>query len=330
MTAIKCSIIIRSFNEEKHIGQLLVGIQKQTLHNEIEVILVDSGSTDRTVEIAEKYGVKIVNIRPENFSFGRAINVGCEAATGEFLLFASAHVYPLYTDWVEKMIAPFKNNKVALVYGRQVGNDLTKYSEHQLFKKWFPAVSNYEQSIPFCNNANAAIRKELWEKQPYDVQLTGLEDLDWATKIQADGYQIAYEAYAPIVHVHEETPSRIKNRYRREAIALKNIYPEEKFSFWSFIRLTNSNIWSDAVHALHEKKLFKEFSSIVMFRTLQFWGTYLGYNGKSKPDETLRMRMYYPNDFRKKLFKRREAESHQGFGEAINYADLDYSLDDKK
>jgi rhamnosyltransferase len=323
MTPFKCSIIIRSFNEEKHIGRLLIGIKKQNIFDSIEVILVDSGSTDRTVEIARSHNVIVVNIRPEDFSFGRALNVGCQAATGSFLLFASAHVYPLYTDWVEKMIAPFQNQKVALVYGRQLGNEITKYSEHQLFKKWFPAASNYEQRIPFCNNANAVIRKELWEEQPYDESLTGLEDLDWATKIQDRGYLIAYEAFAPIVHVHEETPSRIKNRYRREAIALKNIYPNEKFTFWSFIRLTNSNIWSDAVHAFQEKRLLSEFSSIIMFRTLQFWGTYLGYNSVSRPDETLRMRMYYPNEFRKKLFRKKQEENVLGFGEKINYADLE-------
>ncbi|MGY4383044.1 rhamnosyltransferase [Pedobacter sp. UYP24] len=318
------SIIIRSFNEEKHIGKLLKGIYLQTQKESIEVILVDSGSTDMTVSIAKNYGAKIVDIRPEDFSFGKALNVGCKVARGEFLLLASAHVYPLYTDWVEKMVAPFKNNKVALVYGRQVGNEISKYSEHQLFKKWFPATSSYEQRIPFCNNANAAIRRVLWEEQPYDEQLTGLEDLDWATKIQEKEYVISYEAFAPIVHVHEETPSRIKNRYRREAIALKHIRPKEEFSFWSFIRLTNSNIWSDAVHAIHERKFSKEIGSIIMFRTLQFWGTYLGYNRKSVPDETLRMRMYYPNGFRKKLFQKREAESRTGFGEKINYSELEY------
>jgi len=319
-----CSIIIRSFNEEKHIGKLLKGIQKQTIFESIEIILVDSGSTDDTVHIARDHGVKIVNIRPEDFSFGKAINIGCESANGQYLLFASAHVYPLYTDWVEKMIAPFKNNKIALVYGRQVGNEVSKYSEHQLFKKWFPEKSNYDQNIPFCNNANAVVRKALWEEQPYDEQLTGLEDLDWATKIQSKGYVIAYEAFAPIVHVHEETPSRIKNRYRREAIALKNIRPEESFSFLNFIRLTYSNIWSDAFHAIHERKFFSEISSIVMFRTLQFWGTYLGYNSKLKPDETLRMRMYYPNDFRKKLFQKRKEEDKMCFGEKINYSELEY------
>lgn len=320
-----CSIIIRCFNEEKHIGRLLEGIQNQTLYNELEVILVDSGSTDATVKIAKGFKVRVVHIQPEDFSFGRAINKGCEVANGQFLFFASAHVYPLYTDWVQKMLNPFKNIKVALVYGKQVGNQQTKYSEHQLFKKWFPATSHYDQAIPFCNNANAVIRKDLWQLQPYNETLTGLEDLDWASRIQEKGYKIVYEAFAPIVHVHEETPSRIKNRYRREAIALKKIYPDEHFSFGSFVRLTIGNICSDGVHALHEKKFFSQISSIVTFRFLQFWGTYLGYKQIAQPDETLRIRMYYPNDFRRKLFKIREEESHKGLGEEINYSDLDYS-----
>ncbi|MFP5081165.1 glycosyltransferase family 2 protein [Pedobacter sp. JCM 36344] len=315
------SIIIRSFNEEKHIGKLIKGIRQQSVFNEVEIILVDSGSTDNTVSIASELGAVIVSIMPEDFSFGRALNIGCRKAKGKFLILASAHVYPIYDDWVEKMTAPFKNEKVALVYGRQVGNEVSKYSELLLFKKWFPAHSNYEQNISFCNNANAVIRRSLWEELPYDEQLTGLEDLDWATKIQEKGYVIAYEAFAAIVHVHEETPSRIKNRYMREAIALKSIYPKEKFTLWSFIRLTNSNIWSDAVHAVHDRRFFQEILSIIMFRTLQFWGTYLGYNMKSKPDETLRMRMYYPNNFRKKLFQKRVDESKMGFGQKIDYSE---------
>ncbi len=319
-----CSIIIRCFNEEKHIGRLLEGIKKQTLFNQIEIIVVDSGSNDKTIEIAKLHHARIVHIKPEDFSFGRAINKGCEVANGKYFLFASAHIYPLYTNWVEKMIKPLENNRIALVYGKQIGNHLTKYSENQLFKKWFPSVSNYNQTIPFCNNANAVIKNTLWQEQPYDEALTGLEDLNWASKIQEKGYKIAYEAEATIVHVHEETPSRIKNRYRREAIALKNMFPDEKFSFFNFIKLTNSNIWSDAVHAIHEKKFFSEVGSIIMFRTLQFWGTYLGYNGKCKPDETLRMRMYYPNNFMKKLFKKRELDTKQTHGELINYEELNF------
>ncbi len=288
----KISIIIRAYNEEKHIGKLLKGIQQQSLDS--EVILVDSGSTDQTVSIAEKYGVKIVRLSPDEFSFGYALNLGCEVASGEFLVFASAHVYPVYVDWLEQMVAPFSNKRTALVYGKQRGNEMNKYSEHQLFKRWFPDTSDLRQQHPFCNNANVAIRRELWEAQPYDEQLTGLEDLDWATKIMSKGYHIAYNADATIIHVHEETPRKILNRYRREAIALKKIMKREKFSFLTFLRLFIANFISDWAHALQEGVWLKHAGDIVMFRFMQFWGTYLGFRDKTA-DKTLRQRFYYPN-----------------------------------
>lgn len=292
----KVSIIIRSFNESEHIEQLLKGIKKQITDNQIEVILVDSGSTDGTVEIAEKYNTNIIHIKPEDFSFGYALNVGCEAASGNILLFASAHVYPVYDNWLEEMLKPFENKRVALVYGRQIGNHLTKFSEHQLFNKWFPAESDFNQTYPFCNNANCAVRRNLWEQQKYDEALTGLEDLDWAKKIQSQGYRIAYNANATIVHVHEETPERIYNRYRREAIALKQILPDEKFSYLDFIKLFITNTLSDYYHAIAKRTFLRNIWDIPMFRYNQFKGTYKGYKQNQYVTKSLRNRFYYPND----------------------------------
>lgn len=306
-----CSIIIRSFNEERHIGRLLDGISKQLTPFDHEVILVDSGSTDATVYIAKKLGAKIVSIKPEDFSFGRALNIGCKEASGKFLLFASAHVYPIYTDWLEKMIKPFENKNTALVYGRQVGNEITKFSEHRVFAKWFPSQSNYNQATPFCNNANCAIRKTLWQQQPFDELLTGLEDLDWAKKITNQDLGIVYEADAVIVHVHEETFTKIKNRYQREAIALKHIFPKVHFNFWDFIRLTGSNIFSDAFYALQQRVFLKEIKNIILFRAMQFWGTYLGHRTKGDVSKELKDRFYYSNSLRKSSAKHEFAKNKQ-------------------
>jgi glycosyltransferase involved in cell wall biosynthesis len=316
----KISIVIRSFNEEKHIARLLAGIQQQDLASElVEVILVDSGSTDATVNIALHYEVKVINIKPEEFSFGYALNVGCEQAHGEILLFASAHVYPTYTDWLSQMICPFEDEKVGLVYGKQRGNEITKYSEHQIFRKWFPEESDFNQDHPFCNNANTAIRKELWLEQNYDESLTGLEDLDWARKILDKGLKIAYNAEAEIIHVHEETSRRVLNRYRREAIALKNILPEAKFSFFDFVKLFVFNTCSDWFHASKDNVLFKNLINIPVFRIMQFWGTYKGYNQKKPVDKILKKRFYYPNTITSKDTKRKE-----------NRKVIDYSTTTKK
>jgi rhamnosyltransferase len=292
-----CSIIIRACNEERHIGKLIAGIKHQKIERTIEVILVDSGSTDSTVDIALAMGAKVVKISKDDFTFGKSLNVGCEAASGQILLIASAHVYPLFTNWIHKMVEPFDDPSVGLVYGKQVGNENTKFSEKRIFQKWFPNVSIKEQINPFCNNANAAIRKSLWVTQKYNEELTGLEDIEWATRIQKMGYNLSYLSEAVIVHVHEETPKKIYNRYKREAIAMKKIMPSAHFSFFNFISLLILNIISDFYFAFLENNFLRNFIDILVFRYMQFWGTYRGFNNKEVLSEELKRRFYYPNPF---------------------------------
>lgn len=288
-----CSIVIRAFNEEKHIGKLLQGISSQSVES-VQVILVDSGSTDHTVAIAESFGAKIVHIQPGQFTFGRSLNLGIAQAKADFVVLASAHVYPVYPDWLEKMLEPFRDDKVALVYGKQSGCATSKFSELQIFRCWYPDTSDFDQSTPLCNNANAAIRKSLWEKHPYDEELTGLEDLAWATWAKEQGHKIAYSAEAEIVHVHQETWKGIYNRYRREGMAFKRIHPQATFTFMEFIRVLCQNIWNDWREARMQRRLRKEFCRIVQFRFCQFWGTYQGYRQSGPLTWQLKRSFYYP------------------------------------
>ncbi|MGD1859439.1 MAG: glycosyltransferase family 2 protein [Leptolyngbyaceae cyanobacterium] len=292
---LKVSVVIRCYNEARHIDRLLRGIMQQNCRR-VEIILVDSGSTDGTVEIARQYPIRLLSIKPENFSFGRALNLGCQAATGDFIVIASAHVYPIYQDWLINLLEPFKDPKTALSYGKQRGNSLTQYSERQIFETWYPDSPGgvQHQDYPFCNNANAAIRRHLWQKIPYDEMLTGLEDLAWAKCLISLGYQIAYVPEAEVIHVHEESLLKIYNRYRREAVALKHIFPQEKFTLYDFIRLFTSNVVNDCYLALKDRVLFQEFAAITMFRLMQFWGTYRGYLLRAPVSKKLRKIFYYP------------------------------------
>ena len=295
----KCSLIIRCHNEQRHIGRLLSGVLQQT-ERDYEIIVVDSGSTDGTLEVVSSFPAKIVTISPEQFSFGRALNLGCDAASGDFLVLASAHVYPLCDDWLTQLLTPFSDPSVALVYGKQRGDGRSKYSEHRVFAKWFPDESHAHQTHPFCNNANAAVRRTVWQQLLYDETLTGLEDLDWAKRAMALGHRIAYAADATIVHVHEETPRRIYNRYRREAIALKRIMPEQRFSAWDLLRLLTSNVLTDWHHAFRDGLLRRTFTEILVFRLMQFLGTYRGFSGTAPVTMELKQRFYYPDGLRGK------------------------------
>ncbi len=287
------SIIIRAFNEADHIGRLLYGISQQTISN-TEVIIVDSGSTDDTLNIAKQYPVKIVHIDPEDFTFGRSLNRGIAAASGDIVVIISAHCFPVFPDWLHRLTKSFSEKEIGLVYGRQKGGETNFYSEHQFFRKYFPENSVNQQAHPYSHNANAAIRRRLWEQHPYDETLTGLEDLAWSSWLMEEGYGIAYVAEAEVVHSHKETYQQVRNRYKREAIAMKQILPNSKFSFWHFIQMWLTRSLSDMNQARRESIFFRQVSSIVLFRFMQYWGTYRGFHYSGKINQQLHTSFYYP------------------------------------
>lgn len=290
-----CSIVIRAYNEESHIRQLFDGISHQSI-KDIQVILVDSGSKDRTKDIALGYGAEIVEISPSEFTFGKSLNLGISRSVAPLVIIASAHIYPVYPDWIEKMLEPFKNKEVGLVFGKQRGDIKSKFSEKQVFNQWYPDESSIRQNNPFCNNANAVIRLDLWQEHPYDENLPALEDLAWAKWLIGKGLCIAYVSEAEIIHVHNETWHGIYNRYRREGMAFKNIYPQEKFSFFEFLQLFFSNCWNDFRIAIKQKIITREFLNIIKFRFNQFWGTYKGYRCSGPLTMQLKRSFYYPKN----------------------------------
>jgi len=318
ITNMTLSIVIRAFNEEKHIGRLLYGITQQTLKN-VEIILVDSGSTDKTLEIASQYPVKVVHITPEEFTFGRSLNRGIAATSGEIVVITSAHCYPVYPDWLEKLSKPFQNENVALVYGRQIGGETNYYSEHQFFRKYFPDNSVSEQGHPYSHNANAAIRRSLWEEHPYNELLTGLEDLAWSSWALDEGYTIDYVAEAEVVHQHEETMRQVYRRYKREAIAMKQILPESRFTFRHFLSMWIKTSLLDLLQARREGVLINHFWSVIRFRLMQYWGTYQGFHYSGKIDARLHRAFYYPPNILDRKFSKPRAV------EPITYTDREKS-----
>jgi len=310
------SVIIRCYNEEKHLGRLLTGIRDQS-YEDIEIIVVDSGSTDASQSIAEHYGAKVLHIPKSKFSFGRSLNLGCKASSGDILVAISAHCYPVYQNWLENLVKPFSNPKVAMSYGMQRGNNTNRFSEHSIFKQWFGEESNFSQPTPFTNNANSAFRRDVWNDNPFNETLTGLEDLDFAQRVMRNGYQIAYVAEAPVIHVHEESWKQIYNRYRREAIAMRSILPLEQFGIFDFLRLFTHSILLDLGEARRSKRLLREWSGIVLFRWCQYYGTYSGYRQRNETNEVLRQTFYYPSN---NLHSTNTIES-QADSQRIDYAD---------
>jgi len=133
------SIVIRTLNEEKYLSELLSAIDMQEKNGFLfEVVIVDSGSTDKTLEIAKKYKARVTHINKQDFTFGKSLNVGCKFADGEYFVFISGHCVPVNKNWLQDLIDPLVKNQYDYTYGRQIGRDTTKFSENQVFEKYFP------------------------------------------------------------------------------------------------------------------------------------------------------------------------------------------------
>jgi rhamnosyltransferase len=292
---IEISVIIRTLNEQKYLPELLSTIKKQKLNGlNIEVVIVDSGSKDKTLEIAKKFNCRITHIKQSDFTFGRSLNDGCDFAKGEYLVFISGHCIPTSSEWLMNLIQPLIDNKAVYSYGKQVARDTTKFSEKQIFRKFYPDDNKIPQKGYFCNNANAALSKSKVVVRPFNEDLTGLEDMFLAKSLVEDGHKIAYVADAPVYHIHDESWRQVRIRYEREAIALQKIMPNVHFKFFDFVSYTLQSIYLDCTIAIKEKLLFNKVKEIVFFRVMQYWGTYQGNQEIRKISDEMKRKYFYP------------------------------------
>jgi rhamnosyltransferase len=291
----KASIIIRTYNEQRHLPELLHGIVNQRTETlEKEVIVVDSGSTDRTLEIAQQFGCRIEHIPKAQFSFGKSLNIGCRAAAGNALVIVSGHCIPASEYWLDNLVEPLRQRKVVWTYGRQMGSGRSHFSERRIFDKYFPSQSQILQEGFFCNNANSALLAEVWHEHPFDEKLTGLEDMHLAKKLTGLGMEIGYVAEAPVYHLHEETWANVMNRFEREAIALQFIMPEIQVTFWDFMRYFFSSVLFDYAAALQEKVWLNNALDIFMYRLAQYWGAFRGNHFHRQLSKQQKERYFYP------------------------------------
>ena len=221
----KVSVIIRAKNEARYLGETLEAIQGQRLQD-FEVILVDSGSTDSTVAVAEGYGARIVHIDPRDFTYGRALNLGISHSQGQLLVSLSAHATPETDEWLASLVSGFRYAGVAGVYGRHIPRSNASFFE--LLGMRLTGITSKETRIQRdrarFSNANGAIRRTLWEKAPFNEHLPGAEDIEWARQMQRQGYSIVYEPRAAVYHSHGESLPRLLHRQLHDQPVILRAY----------------------------------------------------------------------------------------------------------
>lgn len=292
----RASIVIRTLNEAQHLDDLLVMIgRQQTPGLEVETVLIDSGSTDGTLEIARRHGCRITHITKAEFSFGRSLNRGCAASTGNILVFISGHCVPVNVHWLQNLCRPLIEGRAAYSYGRQIGDDDSNYSERRIFAKYFPDHSSVPQEGFFCNNANSALLRNVWDEHPFDETLTGLEDMDLAKRLVGRGMKIAYIAEAPVFHHHQESWASVRRRFEREALALRTIMPEVQLTPLDLLRCLATSVTGDWRAAARNGVRSTTRLDMLRYRWNQYIGSYKGNHEHRRLSLKAKERFFYPH-----------------------------------
>lgn len=192
------SVIIRTKNEERGLGPTLDGVfrQRTAVH---EVLVIDSGSTDGTLAVAARYPVRLLTIRPEEWSYSRALNRAAAEATGEVLVCLSAHCPPVDERWLEHLLRHFGDETVAGVWGPGLRPG-RPVPEPQPPMRQEPGTYTAANRWWGLANANAAVRRSLWKELPFDESMPAAEDKAWGRAAMERGFSIVYEPRAAVWH----------------------------------------------------------------------------------------------------------------------------------
>ena len=242
----KVAIIIRSYNEAQLIGKCLESVFNQN-YDEYEVILVDSESTDTTLEIANRFSpLRVISISQCEFSYGRALNLGIQKVSDgtDILVFLSAHAIPLSSEWLPNLVKPLAENAcVGASYGRQLplpehlSNRIVRELARCSYPEFYGKEAFVTRNSHFFSNANGAIRHSCWLETPFDEQVDASEDSIWAKQILALNWQIAYTPDACVLHSHPDNMFQFIRRKRREirvklALSERQVHP---MSLWQCV-----------------------------------------------------------------------------------------------
>lgn len=269
------SIIIRTKNEERWVPHCMKMIFAQS-YKDFEVILVDNDSSDHTVRVAQRYPIaKTVQI--SQFKPGLAINEGIRASSGQYIVCISAHCIPVNEDWLSDLLKGFEGDAaVAGVYGRQLPMSFSEPSDKRDLLITFGLDRRVQIKDYFFHNANSMIRREIWNRIPFDETATNIEDRIWGKAVTEAGYKIVYEPTAAVYHHHgihqDNNPQRARSvvsvieRFEKDVVSgLPDSFKVEKANAVAVLpvlgeakEIAGKNLLAALIDRLRETKSIKK------------------------------------------------------------------------
>jgi rhamnosyltransferase len=218
------SIIVRSFNEGWALRQTLPALQAQDWNN-WELIVIDSGSTDGSVELIRQANPRhFIQICPQEYNPARVLNLGVKLARSEITVFLNADATPQGAGWLRPLAAALQEPRTAAAFGRQIPRpDCHAVFAHDYARCFGPnrASARWEH---FFSMVSSGVRKDIWARRGFLETMHYSEDDEYTRWCRKEGWQIAYCPDSVVVHSHNYTPGQAYKRSFGEAKALAAVW----------------------------------------------------------------------------------------------------------
>lgn len=204
------SVIMRSKDSGQVIDQALGALYSQSFRG-FELIVVDAGSNDGTLDIVRGYPCRLVRLPAENYVSGAVLNHAIAMSRGDLLVFQSAEAVPLSPNALARLLAVFEDRRVVAAFGRQVPRPEARTGVRREQAVSFPATGPAPERLPFSLSF-AAMRRSAWKRRPFTTDVRGSEDIEWGTWARRSGLLIRYLPDALVMHSHNPTLGELHDR----------------------------------------------------------------------------------------------------------------------
>ena len=210
------TIALLTYNAGPLLMRVLEAVRNQETDCRVEILAIDSGSTDDTLKTLLCYDTRLLDVFPEEFNFGRTRDLVYENARGAVVVNLSQDAVPASSDWLENLLRPLGEPKVCVSCGRSIPDPSRKepqfpWERNGYFyftREYRNFVSSYGRGVSF---ANSAVTRAVWETLRIDPQPLG-EDFQFQMKLKKAGYETAFPEGAEVLHHHNYN---IRSLYRR-------------------------------------------------------------------------------------------------------------------
>lgn len=212
----------------------LEAIGGQDVGEEIEVVVIDSGSADGSPELARSFGARVREIKPEDFNHGAARNLGTRLARGDVVVFTTQDAYAVDSSWLRRLTSPLRAEAMlAGVYGRQVGHQRANPSERYFLDFLYGPESRTQRAdcleqlsmtTTIFSNVNSAMRRETLRQFPFVEDMIMSEDQEWSCRVLLAGMSIRYEPEAVVRHSHSYSLRQAFSRFFDSGVSAERSY----------------------------------------------------------------------------------------------------------